>query len=119
MDREAITGIKEPTGNEIKYFHDFDAITLKQLIKAGFLDPKSTQNYSPTAEEFVAFMERYPQFKAHGYIVSLERDDARITVEGIHGTVNDLEEACSFANAFHYADEFIMMPRGYARVWWD
>lgn len=55
----------------------------KKLIDFNFLDPNDCQNNSPSNEEFVKFMEKYPNVTAHGYIVSPERQDVRISIEGL------------------------------------
>lgn len=80
--------------------------TLKTLIQKGYLDPHEAFNDSPCVFEFIEFMEKYPEFKAYGYIVDNERDDRRISIEGVRGYPQSAEAAEAFEDMFHRADEF-------------
>lgn len=87
--------------------YDFANIeTLKTLIQKGYLNPHEAFNDSPCVFEFIEFMEKYPEFKAHGYIVDNERDDRRISIEGVRGYPQSAEAAEAFEDMFHRADEF-------------
>ena len=88
-------------------FKGVDAETIKVLFQEGFLDKGDTQNCSPTAEEFSELMSKYPNVLAHGYVVSPDRGDCRVTIEGIEykGDVAtdmmlDLVNVCRFAETF-------------------
>lgn len=97
-------------GGGIRRFDGLWAVDARELIKLGFLNPHDAQNYSPTAEEFIRFMESgvgHP-ITAHGYAVSQQRGDCRVTIEGI-------EYACAETMSwdqieafltFRHADEF-------------
>ena len=69
--------------------------------------------------EFREFLIQYPKFKAHGYIVTPDREDFRVSLEGLE-VEEDLttEEILAFSNKFHNADEFTV-TNNYARCWWD
>lgn len=58
---------------------------IEALIEKGFLSPRDCQNSSPTAEEFIVFAKRHnpSNWSFHGYVVSPERSDCRVTIEGI------------------------------------
>ena len=87
--------------------YDFANVeTLKTLIQRGYLDPNEAQNDAPYVLEFIKFMEKYPEFEAHGYIVDNERDDRRISIEGVRGYPQSAEAAEAFEDMFHRADEF-------------
>ena len=91
----------------------------KQLINDGFLDPEDVQNYNPTAKEFVDFCSQYPQVKMHGYVVSSQRDDCRVTIEGLE-CQNDITEQLiiDFSNKFNDADNF-SVDENNLFCWWD
>lgn len=59
--------------------------TLKELVKKGYLDMQESFNDALSTKEFVEFMEKYREFEAHGYLVINEREDRRITIEGLRG----------------------------------
>lgn len=51
----------------------FDRLTLgdlKKLIENKFIELEECQNDSPTTEEILQFIEKYPDYTAHGYAVS-------------------------------------------------
>lgn len=92
--------------------------TLKELVKKGYLDPEDKQNDAPTAGEFIKFMEKYPEFKAHGYIIDNEREDRRITIEGVSGYPQSEEAKEAFEEMFLNADEFNIEDDEYY-CWYD
>lgn len=105
--------------SDIKYIEELSIEQLNALNKEGLLDLEEQQNYSPTIKEFIDFMSEFPQVKAHGYIVSPQRDDCRISIEGLICNENITEELLfQFANGFHLADEF-QVSKECLRVWWD
>jgi hypothetical protein len=67
----------------IKHFTGLDAARLQQLVDERFLDPQARQNRSPTAEQFLRFLRRWPWVTAHGYAVSRRREDYRVSLEGL------------------------------------
>lgn len=103
----------------IRHFENLDADTLKQLLDEGFIEPEEVQNYSPTTMEFYEFISAHPNFTAHGYAVSPNRDDYRITLEGIEchescdaKTMREFIELCRFADELSMNDEYMY-------AWWD
>jgi hypothetical protein len=87
----------------------FSGLTLAQLellFAERFIDPEDNQNVAPTAKEIFEFMWKYPKVRAHGYSISLVRDDYRVSLEGIHyrGPVSE-EMKKDFKTLFQRADE--------------
>jgi len=68
---------------------------------------------------FLDFMMEHPKFKAFGYAVSNNRDDYRITIEGLEAKDKlSAEDISDFAKVFSDADEFELTRRS-ARCWYD
>jgi hypothetical protein len=102
----------------IKRFDNVTVETLNKLIDEEFLDGDGTQNYSPTVDEFIEFMDEYPNWTAFGYAVSNHRGDYRITVTGIErneGMTQIDKELEDFVDLARHAEEFDI--KGYC--WWD
>lgn len=99
-------------------FKNLKLETLKKLIFLCFVDLGERQNESPSIKKFLAFMEKYPSFTAHGYVVNHPRDDYRLTIEGLSGESVIPEEVLEFAKFNRLADEFDC-ETGYQRSWWD
>ena len=100
-------------------FYGLSVDVLEILIAEGFIDLDENQNNSPTTEEFLEFMKKYPGVKAHGYVIGCDREDCRTTLEGLSfmGEVTfpmlvDFTEMCRFA------DEFVIGEDG-LYSWWD
>ena len=92
---------------------------MQTLVELGFLNPESETNGSPTAQEFLDFMKKYPMFTAIGYAVHPARRDARITIEGIEASAAlDGPAVAAFTEFSQEADE-ITIGSGYFRCWWD
>ena len=92
--------------------------TLQKLVDKGYADLEDSQNDSTTLGEYLEFMKTHPRFKAHGYIVSNDRNDRRITIEGLKASQVTLDELQDFINLDRDADEFEAM-QSYCRSWWD
>lgn len=98
----------------LSYFDGLSAEYLATLVEEGFADPTMTQNSSPSIGEFLEYMTAHPKVTAHGYIVSKARDDARVSIEGLHSGTSDAEEQLEFLEWNHSADELDRY-----RSWWD
>lgn len=93
---------------ELANYARFSGLTVegaKKLIEAGFLDPHETQNDSPETEDMLAFCEKHPGFKMHGYVIGGDRKDARVTFEGVSGDARSLDDMLDFVQTFRYADD--------------
>lgn len=92
--------------------------TLQKLVDKGYADLEDNTNGSTTLGEYLEFMKAHPRFKAHGYIVSNDREDRRITVEGLEAGKVTIKEVEDFIQLDRYADEF-EATQDYCRSWWD
>ena len=104
----------------IKRYRDLTVDCLEKLVKEGFADPEETQNDSPTTQEFLEFMQQYPKARAHGYVVSNDREDVGVTVEGLEVDRADVTTKLfrDFVQLCRYADEFNDEENG-LYSWWD
>lgn len=109
----------EETGG-IRRFQALPLSILQELVRAGFADPAEQQNDAPTIGRILDFMKKHPGVRAHGYAVSPEREDYRVSLEGIEfegevseGLRKDLEELVG-----ERADERHVGPNGFW-VWYD
>lgn len=111
--------------NEDKYgggcrsFSDLDVESLKKLIDMDFIDLSEAQNYAPSVEEIYYFMKDHPLVTCHGYAVSPDRSDYRVSIEGIEycGAVT-MEMLVDFVDMFKEADEFSVSTNG-LYCWYD
>ena len=91
---------------------------LKLLIDEKFADPEECQNDAPSIQDIYDFMENYPEFVAHGYIVSPNRTDYRVSLEGVKlerkPTPDELQD---FTTLFRHADTFDIVDGCYC--WFD
>ncbi len=100
-------------------FKGVDLETLDWLLENDFIDPKETQNYSPTVADFREFLKENPTYTVHGYCVIDTRDDYRMNIEGVERdypaeTITELERFIDFnkdADELDYKD--------YMYSWWD
>lgn len=109
---------------DLLYYAGLTAEGLKLLIEKGYADPEDRQNSAPSIGEFLEFMKAHPRFGAHGYIVTPERDDYRVSVEGLSCCGADIEDIVAFTNEYAHADEFSIDQseegEGYVcRCWYD
>ena len=111
-------------GHTLRYsggIERFDRLTLDRLellVAENFIDLESSQNYSPTAGEFLDFMRVYPAVMAHGYAVSSERSDYRVTLEGLQCPAEKVNEELrlAFVDLCRCADDISF--RGALYAWW-
>jgi hypothetical protein len=103
----------------VRHYENLDIGKLRWLKMKKFLKPEEKQNYAPTIDEFMKFMGKYPKVKAHGYVVSLNRSDYRISIEGLmftgiisHQLQKDFVELCRQADEFRMEDCHLF-------AWWD
>lgn len=108
----------------IKHFAGLDASRFALLLAERFLAPDSRVNESPTAAEFLRFMQRWPAVHAHGYAVSRRREDYRVSIEGLECDLRAVPEGaraqlCGEFELFcRHADEYEETP-GRLYAWWD
>ena len=97
---------------------DLTPASLAAAVREVYADPKERQNGSPSIAEFLAFAKRTGfRLAFEGYVVSPDRDDARISVEGVQlvGQVDDADRLTFMEWCAPYGpDEFDR-----DRAWWD
>ena len=104
----------------VRHYSGLNLKDLNKLIKLGYADLDEEQNFAPTIGEFRQFMEEHHGYTAHGYVVSPNRDDFRVSIEGIekdtgYETAEELED---FISMFRHADEFNVSKTG-MYCWYD
>lgn len=106
----------------IRSFSNVDVDTVKKLFELNFIDPNESQNSSPTTKEIFDFMVDWPECTVHGYAVSKDRRDYRVSFEGIEcddpELLSDADFMRDFTNLFRNADSFdLTKTRAYC--WFD
>ena len=120
--RQEIMGLevdwdKQPCGGTAGY-QDLDVEQLMTLIEEKFAEPEEAQNEAPTIQEIYDFMSLHTDFVAHGYIVSPNRSDYRVSIEGVRlDRKPTQEELQDFTTLFRHADEFDIGDTCYC--WFD
>lgn len=94
-------------GSLTRHFEDMPISTAEILIKLGFLDPEETQNDSPTVQEFIDFAKNHldADFTFHGYAVGPEREDCRVSFEGIESN-NEISKETLLDFVKMFLDEY-------------
>lgn len=104
-------------------FDKVPAETMRKLIDEKYADPEETQNESPSIQEFLDFIEAREDpdnWYLHGYAVSPERDDVRVSVEGIGSYAPvSAEDLVDFVKLCRYADELDCTTDNPAYCWYD
>lgn len=93
---------------------------LRFMIENKYIDLDEYQNSSPTTQDFLDFMEKYPVALAHGYVIDPAREDACMVLEGLAVARGDvtLELFRAFVALCRCADEFTDNDGG-LYSWWD
>lgn len=106
----------------IRSFEKMDLLTAANLLQKGYLSLEEQQNNSPTVGEILEFCTTHELSKnwtLHGYAVSRDRADIRVSIEGIDGTGPfSVDTIIAFSQLFHDADEFNLNTYS-AYCWYD
>ena len=104
----------------VRHFRELSLDNLETLVKDKFIELDECQNDSPTTEEILEFVRKYPDYLVHGYAVSPFREDYRVTLEGVEKDipVSSKEELIDFTKLFQLADEFVV-DKDYVYCWFD
>lgn len=97
---------------------DLDVANLERLVAEKFVNPAEGQNFGPEVSQFLTFMKKWPQVKAVGYAVSPERDDYRVSIDGLVCKDNITPELMEEFNFWRDADEYENRP-DLLSAWWD
>jgi hypothetical protein len=120
--RDSILGINinwdTKSGGVVPY-KDLDVNSFTALLRNKFIDPNEYQNESPSVRAFYFFMAKYPFALAHGYAVSPDREDYRVSIEGLfipkeyvtNSVKEDFYNLCKDADEYHDSDDLYS--------WWD
>lgn len=102
-------------------FDELSVADAKELMHRGFIDPEDTQNSSPTMQEFLDFCDDGTGiWTLHGYAVSPDRTDCRITFEGVRSSGPlSAEQTVDFLMTFRDADELYGGVNETAYCWYD
>lgn len=110
-------------GTDIIHFDGLPERDLRRLVNANLALEDDRQNYAPTLGELLVFMEAHPgRFLAHGYAVDAQREDCRVTLEGLRSGRDalNLYDMVDFLLLCGSADELeVSKETGYAYAWWD
>ena len=106
--RQCIMGIE--ARYEIGGIEKFSGMTLEALcalVEGHFVALGERSNGSPTVGDFKKFMERHPNdgVTAHGYLISPERKDYGLVIEGLEARSPNRDFRADFALTFENADE--------------
>lgn len=105
---------------EVARFSEMSSSVMEHCIEKGWLEKTSRQRDSPTAQEFLEFLQENPGFHAHGYVVHPEAGHTRIIIEGLHARAGSrrptLEQLDRFSALCRWATEFGLNP---PYAWWD
>ena len=106
-------------GGGIRSFKNLCLAKLEKLVEKDFIDLRDRQNNCPSVKEIWTFMQKYPDYKAHGYAVTIQREDYRVSLEGVSKdrSADTIEELKDFVDMFRYADNFDIEGRMYC--WFD
>lgn len=87
------------------HFSNMTPATARILLEKTYAIGSDEQNGSPSFLEMTEFCEKHPGFTLHGYVIGGDRDDARITAEGVQGTAQNIEAMLDFIEMFKSADD--------------
>lgn len=111
-------GLENKWRGGTRHFRGLDLKTLKELIAKDLVEMEAWNECPPLGSSFLPFMEKHPDATAHGYAVSGDRQDSRITVEGIAlDREPTKEEIIDFTDSFRSADDFVIDGELYC--WFD
>lgn len=101
---------------------DFDCMNfevLARLLALKFIDPDDKQNDCPSVKEIFEFMAKYPIYTTHGYAITPNRNDYRVSLRGVekNSCVDNADELEDFMKLFKHADDFEVSNTVYC--WFD
>ena len=106
-------------GGGYRSFKKLSLAKLDELVAKDFIDLKDRQNSCPSVKEIMAFIRKYPDYAAHGYAITIDRGDYRVSLEGVvkDSSASSMEELKDFVDMFRFADVFDTDGRMYC--WFD
>lgn len=119
--RAAIIGIEDKIGaGGTQSYEGLTPAKLQQLVDEGFAELDERQNDAPSIGEFLEFVTDCPNIEItfHGYVVSADRADYRVSVEGFDAKAKTKDELVALTQFGRHADEFDIDDNG-VYAWWD
>ena len=103
-------------------FSDLPLGKIEELVNEGFLSLRERQNASPTVAEYIAFVKDHNpnNWSFHGYVVSPDRNDCRVSIEGIesNGPLSK-DDLIDFLLLFSWANELDAERDEPVYCWYD
>lgn len=106
----------------IAHFDELSIPQLRKLLNAGLIDPNERQNESPTTKEILDFCSENDEdiWYVHGYVVSGQRGDCRVTLEGFGSTEPPTNERMiAFITINRFADNLLAGSGEPVYCWYD
>lgn len=82
LEEEIVTKTAQKIGNKTEYIDKLSVKEIEKHFSSKSILPESRHNESPTAFEFLSFLQKHPQVAAHGYRQSINQND-QITLKGL------------------------------------
>lgn len=105
----------------IARYKDVPLSAIKVLAEKGYLNPDAMMDRGATIQDFIDFVEKHnpEEWTFHGYVVSSDREDSRVSIEGIESKGKlSKEDQIDFLLEFRLADE-LDIEKGVAYCWYD
>lgn len=67
----------------VRKFEGLTCSQLSDLLRLNFINPLEKKNGSPDVVQIQQFLEKYPDYTAHGFVTAKRRYDYRVTLEGV------------------------------------
>ena len=115
---------KEEARGGYLHFENKTLSSIKTLIAEGFLELNGSQNKGPTIAEMLRVAEEIGDggITFEGYVISAERSDCRITLDGLNIHKNNIEASEDLKQTLEKwaesADEVTKFTDS-VRLWWD
>ncbi len=108
----------------IRYFDDASPSQIRHLLEAKLMNGNDKQNLAPCARAMLKFCEKHAneaEWYLHGYAVSWNREDCRVSIEGIctHKPVYDEKLIKEFRKFAKYADDCTAVLGEPLYCWYD
>ena len=124
--RDSILNIKSNWSDHdrmggIRSFEMINLETLKKLRDNNFLYLEDQQNDSPSIEEFISTLEKYPSATVSGYAVSPYRPDYRISIDSIEIKANkkEIKKCKNFFIELSKLSSTFLLKKKRIYIWWD
>ena len=105
----------------IARYKDVPFSAIKILAEKGYLNLDEMMDRGATVQDFINFVEKHDpeNWTFHGYVVSPDRRDRRVSIEGIESKSEPSKETLiDFLLEFRMADE-LDVENGVAFCWYD